>query len=76
MKKRILFPILAVLFALSAAFATEMVRDESAFFDSVYYESGSGCDVHPTCTTSPNNVMCTATFKPGCGSSILSWRSN
>lgn len=78
MKKRILFPFLAVLFALGAAFATETMKDNVAPFASVEYQSGSGCDVHPTCKTTANAVMCTDTFvfSSNCGTSIPSWRSN
>lgn len=76
MKKRILFPILAVLFALSASFATEVMKDDAAVFSSVEFKNGSSCDLAPNCTTAVNSHMCSNTYQLGsnCKTPITSWR--
>lgn len=76
MKKRILFPVVAVLFALSAAFATDVMKDESAAFATVEYISGGQCVPDLNCDAIPSSTMCSNRFVLGsnCSVQIQSWR--
>lgn len=75
MKKRILFPVVAVLLALSAAFATEAMKDESNVFATVEYINGGKCNPDPNCDVIPTSTMCSNRFVLGsnCTTQVQSW---